>query len=148
MTQTISNPTVEAFVPVWVEKYCKALTENYKQYRINMHSRNELNPRADLSDYAKEQLKGIADGTEKLMKFEFTSGKKYFKIIQSDFRNGEYRGGSVTAFVDKKTGQVYKPASWKAPAKHVRFDMRIINQREFIHNPINTDWAGGHLYMR
>jgi len=54
----------------------------------------------------------------------------------------------VTAFIDKNTGEVYKPASWKAPAKHVRFDMRIIKEREFLHNPKNVDWAGGHLYMR
>ena len=38
--------------------------------------------------------------------------------------------------------EVYKPASWKSPAKHVRFDMRIIKEREFLHNPKNVDWAG------
>ena len=53
-----------------------------------------------------------------------------------------------TAFIDKNTGEVYKPASWKAPAKHVRYDLRIIRHREFLHNPKNVDWAGGHLYMR
>ena len=26
-------------------------------------------------------------------------------------------------------------------AKHVRFDMRIIKEREFLHNPKNTDWV-------
>ena len=46
--------------------------------------------------------------------------------------------GSVTAFIDKNTGEVYKPASWKAPAKHVRFDLRIIREREFLHNPKNV----------
>ena len=46
------------------------------------------------------------------------------------------------------TGEVYKPASWKAPAKHVRYDLRIIREREFLLNPKNCDWAGGHLYMR
>ena len=54
----------------------------------------------------------------------------------------------MTAFIDKNTGEVYKPASWKAPAKHVRFDLRIIREREFLLNPENCDWAGGHLYMR
>lgn len=147
-TQEYETKTLEQRVVEWTQAYVNALTENYKQYRINMHSRNILNPRADLSDYAKQQLKGIEDGTEKLMQFQIKSGKKYYKIIQCDFRNGAYQSGSVTAFVDKKTGQVYKPASWKSPAKHVRFDMRIINERNYIHNPKNTDWAGGHLYMR
>ena len=63
-------------------------------------------------------------------------------------RPAGYRAGSVTAFIDKQTGEVYKPASWKAPAKHVRFDLRLIKDREFLHNPKNVDWAGGHLYMR
>ena len=60
----------------------------------------------------------------------------------------EYKNGSVHAFIDKNTGEVYKAASWQNPAKHVRYDMRIIKDREFLHNPDNIDWAGGHLYMR
>jgi hypothetical protein len=46
--------------------------------------------------------------------------------------------------VDKKTGEVYKSASWKAPAKGVRYDLRIIKQREDI--LANCDWAGSYLY--
>ena len=90
------------------------------------------------------------------MKFRMEFGRKYIKIIQQDYRDANeyyntpagYRDGSVHAFVDKNTGEVYKPASWKSPAQYVRFDMRIINQREQLHNPRFTDWAGGHLYIR
>ncbi len=32
---------------------------------------------------------------------------------------------SAHAFVDKKTGEVYKSASWKSPAKGVRYDLRM-----------------------
>ena len=147
MTQTISNPTVEANVPAWTQSYCDALTENYKQYHID--SMKRMAARSDSSSYATEQLAAIENGSAKLMKFRANAGKKYFKIIQQEARNeaGEYRDQSVVAFIDKKTGQIYKPAGWKGPAKHVRFDMRIINQREFVHNPANVDWAGGHLYM-
>ena len=72
--------------------------------------------------------------------------------MQHDFdtfldRN-EYKEGCVHAFVDKNTGEVYKPASYNSPAKYVRFDMRIINQREKLHNPFFTGWAGGYLYLR
>ena len=63
-------------------------------------------------------------------------------------RPAGYSAGSVHCFIDKQTGEVYKPASWKAPAKHVRFDLRLIQDREFLFNPNNIDWAGGHLYMR
>jgi len=48
----------------------------------------------------------------------------------------------------RKLGQVYKPASWRGPAKHVRYDLRIINDRIKLHDSNYTDWAGGYLYMR
>ena len=73
--------------------------------------------------------------------FTFESGKKYHKIIMND---GHQR--SSHAFVDKKTGEVYKSASWKAPAKGVRYDLRIIEQREWLFE--HADWAGGYLYAR
>jgi len=42
-------------------------------------------------------------------------GRKYMKVIKKG-------PGScyVYAFIDKVTGDIYKPASWKAPAKHAR----------------------------
>jgi len=54
--------------------------------------------------------------------------------------------GGVHAFVNKKTGEVFKPASWRGPAKIVRYDFRIINERETCF--ANADWAGGYLYLR
>ena len=117
----------------------------------NLEDRNYNYP-----SYAQEQLDAIMDGSAKLYKFDYSVGKKYIKIFNLQYqeaneyynREAGYRQGSVVAFIDKKTGQVYKPASWRAPAKHVRYDMRIIKDREFLHDPKNTDWAGGHLYMR
>ena len=139
----------------WVIEYCDALEENFKQYSINSYKRNIDHPTEvskGYKSYYQEQLEKIEDGTANLYKFDYKVGKKFIKVfnLQYDtFQNrNEYRAGSVTAFIDKNTGEVYKPASWKAPAKHVRFDMRIIKEREFLHNPKNVDWAGGHLYMR
>ena len=134
----------------WTNQLCNSLAENYKHYHLDTLNRNVLMDKH--SEYAQQQLDDINNGTAKLMKFRIQSGKKYYKIIQQDFdtfqdRN-EYRDGSVHAFVDKKTGEVYKPASWKSPAKYVRYDMRIIKHREFLHNPNNVDWAGGYLYLR
>jgi hypothetical protein len=48
---------------------------------------------------------------------ELKVGPKYVKVIQT--REGQ-DGGAVWAFVDKTTGDVLKPASWRAPAKHAR----------------------------
>ena len=52
----------------------------------------------------------------------------------------------ITYTLNKKTGEDYKPASWKSPAKHVRYDLRIIREREECLS--RADWAGGYLYMR
>ena len=71
-----------------------------------------------------------------------SSGRKYHKIFMCI--NG--RRDSIHAFIDKKTGEVYKPASIKAPAKGVRFDLRIIEQREWLLE--NADWAGSYLYAK
>jgi len=137
----------------YVIKYCEALEENFKQYSINSYKRNLDEQRfPENNSYYKQQLDAINDGTANLYKFDYKVGKKFIKVfnLQYDtFQNrNEYRAGSVTAFIDRNTGEVYKPASWKAPAKHVRFDLRIIREREFLLNPKNCDWAGGHLYMR
>ena len=72
------------------------------------------------------------------VRFSVELGRKYWKINQSN--------GGVHAFVDRKTGQVYKPASWRGPAKYVRYDLRIISQRDACLS--NADWAGGYLYLR
>jgi hypothetical protein len=53
---------------------------------------------------------------------------------------------SVHAFVDKKTGDVFKPASFKAPAKIVRYNLLRIESREQCFE--RADWAGGYLYVR
>ena len=72
--------------------------------------------------------------------FTMKYGKKYIKVIQDN--------SSVHSFIDRNTGQVYKPASYKSPAKHVRYDLRIISDRAKLHDPKYTDWAGVYLYLR
>jgi len=155
MTATPIQKTLEERVLEWTEQLCESLAENYKQYHRRMVENNSAifnndGSKAELSRYAQEQIDALNDGTFKGMKYTITSGKKYYKIISNDWddRREEYRSGGVHAFVNKKTGEVYKPASWKSPAKHVRYDMRIINQRQMLHDPTYTGWAGGYLYMR
>ena len=83
-------------------QYCEALAENYKRYRIAMHERSAVTPpmgRAELSAYAIEQLAAIANGTEPLMKFRLSEGKKYWKVIQVDHRGGKYQDASVLSLI-------------------------------------------------
>ena len=140
---------IESNVSKWVQTYADTITKNYREYHIHTLKGNLS---GNYPEYAREQLDEIENGIAKLMYFKIKTGKKFYKIVQMNFdtfqNRNEYREGSVHAFVDKKTGQVYKPASWQAPAKHVRFDLRIIREREFLFNSNNTGWAGGYLYLR
>ena len=74
-------------------------------------------------------------------KFYIESGRKYHKLVM-ECENG---AKSVHAFIEKKFGAVYKPASWKAPAKHIRYTLLDDNSREECF--ARCDWAGGYLYM-
>ena len=141
----------------YVIKYCETLEENFKQYSLRSYQRNIEEQRfPEITKYYQDRVDEINNGTANLYKFTYTTGKKFHKVYFLQYeeaneyynRKAGYRAGSVTAFIDKNTGEVYNPASWKAPAKHVRFDLRLIQDREFLFNPNNIDWAGGHLYMR
>ena len=151
-TSTQVQQDIETRVAGWVQTYAKTITENYFQYHLRTLKGNLS---GNYPEYAREQLDAIENGTANLMKFKVKSGKKYYKIVQQEFETwekskyyGRYRDGSVHAFVNKETGEVFKPASWAAPAKHVRYDLRIIKHREFLFNSNNTGWAGGYLYIR
>ena len=141
--------TNRVFVKSYTEEYCKAITENYREYHIrtlkgNLHG--------NYPEYARQQLDEIENGTANLMKFEIREGKKYYKIVQVEFdtfqNRNEYKDSSVHSFVDKNTGDVYKPASWKAPAKHVRFNFCNKQDLLFLTDPRWVGWAGGYLYLR
>ena len=151
-TSLQTKQDIETRVAGWVKTYADTITENYRRYHVETL---EGNLSGNYPEYARKQLNEIENGTANLMWFKVKTGKKYYKIVQQEFETwegskyyGQYRDGSVHAFVDKKTGQVFKPASWQAPARHVRFDLRIIREREFLFNYKNTSWAGGYLYLR
>jgi len=79
-------------------------------------------------------------------KFVIETGRKYHKIIMEIPNENRDPSRSVHAFVDKKTGEVYKAASYKAPAKIVRYNLLSIESREECFK--RADWAGGYLYIR
>ena len=70
--------------------------------------------------------------------------KKYIKVWQSDCYDGIVREGRrCFMFIDKETGAVYKPASYKAPAKGIRFYLESL-----VENPEIVDPYGSFLYVR
>ena len=118
-TQDARN-TIQLNVRKYTLMLCEALEQNFK-------SRNH----------------GKVGGYDApVYKFYIESGRKYHKIIMETDSGSR----SVHAFVDKKTGEVYKPASFKAPAKIVRYNLLSIESREKCFE--RADWAGGYLYVR
>ena len=140
--------TNQTFLRRYVDDYCKALDENFKQDTVRSLEHNlKRDPECT---YSADQLVKIMQGKAKLDKFRYYEGKKYIKVVREEYdeRNDRWRDTTVHAFVDKNTGNVYKPASWKAPAKHVRFTFQKPEDIRFLLTPMNVDWAGGYLYMR
>ena len=140
--------TNQTFLRRYVDDYCKALDENFKQDTIRSLEHNiQRDPECT---YSAEQLVKIMQGKANLDKFRYYEGKKYIKVVREEYdeSNDKWRDTTVHAFIDRNTGDVYKPASWKAPAKHVRFTFQKPEDIRFLTNPINVDWAGGYLYLR
>ena len=122
------------------------MTTSFADYKATQDARNTIE--LNIRKYALMLCDALVDDftthhpDSNPYKFYIESGRKYHKVIMET--GGSSR--SVHAFIDKKTGDVYKPASFKAPAKHVRFNLCIISDREWLLE--NADWAGSYLYIR
>ena len=143
--QQDARNTIQLNVTKWTLMLCDALKQNFIDYSIKSHQK--FVDDADTHEYHQKQIANLKEG---ICNYEFVieSGRKYHKIIMV-IDNGPDRMGpsrSVHAFVDKKTGQIYKSSSWKSPAKGVRYDLRIIEQREWLLQ--NADWASSYLYAK
>jgi len=64
-------------------------------------------------------------------KFEFTIGKKWYKILKTDPSSK-----AVFCFIDPATGDIYKPAGFNTPAKGKRGNI----------NDAKPPLTGGSLY--
>jgi hypothetical protein len=143
--QQDARNTIQLNVTKWTLMLCDALKQNYIDYSIKSHKRSL--DRGGSIDYHQKQIDELKNG-ECDYEFIIESGRKYHKIIMV-IDNGPNRMGpsrSCHAFVDKKTGQIYKSSSWKSAAKGVRYDLRIIEQREWLLQ--NADWASSYLYAK
>jgi hypothetical protein len=133
---------------------CEALRQNFIDYSIQQHERNielyEENPAITFysgsGEYHQSKIDKLKNG-ECDYSFVIESGRKYHKIIMViDNGPGRNVSRSVHCFIDKNTGEIYKSASFKSPAKGVRYDLRLIKDREWLLE--NADWASNYLYAR
>ena len=91
----------------------------------------------------REKVNALESSRSTYTNFEYEVGRKYIKVWSYLMSEGErLRGRSCYMFVDKNTGEVYKPASYKAPAKGVRY---MITQ--LADNPHVCDPYGSFLYL-
>ncbi|QDH49233.1 hypothetical protein PHYNN_76 [Pantoea phage Phynn] len=73
--------------------------------------------------------------------FELTEGRKYHRMVRRDKwkDDGAITGGCAAGFIDNE-GNIYKAASWKAPAKTARGNLFT--------DSLGTDGSGFIAYLR
>lgn len=82
---------------------------------------------------------GTYSKEKKTTYFWFKINKKYTKIIQTN-----YGSDSVHAFIENDTLDIYKAATWNAPAKDARYN--LLND---FNNLLEVcDHHGGYLYKK
>ena len=136
---TNSLATSQDQVYKYTEMLCQALINDYVSRCVRQFERNILTAESKWDvEYNTKRIEEMKESPD--YDFVIESGRKYLKIVMVNNQR------SVHAFVDKKTGELYKPAGWKSPAKHVRGQLLDSASREHILE--RCDWAGGYLYMR
>ena len=89
------------------------------------------------------KVNALESGHSVYTQLEYEVGRKYIKVLSYLSNSGErLYGRSCFMFVDKNSGECYKPASYKAPAKGVRY---LITQ--LADNPHICDPYGSFLYL-
>lgn len=119
-----------------IEEFCQVLRTNYQSYAIEGHRKFLDDP--ETAEWHQQQIDKLSEG-EGVYEFTYEKGRKYARIVMHTPQR------SAHAFVDLNTGDVYKSASWKSPAKNgVRFNLLDDKSREEMYR--RADYAGGYLY--
>ena len=58
----------------------------------------------------------------------YTKGQRYARVMISDIRQVPSRT-DLHSFVDMNNGDIFRPLSWKAPAKHSRGNIYDLNPK-------------------
>jgi len=124
----------------YVQSLCEALEVDFRLYTTKLHRAS-----VERDQEAKYHQKCLDDIREGIYEYGYTfniePGRKYLKVVMDSHGNR-----SVHCFVDKNTGEVYKSASWKSPAKGVRYN--LLNEESRNKCYANADWAGSYLYVK
>ena len=140
------NITDQIFEPF--NTFCMQTAHLSPKQKLN----NELDKTIFLTEALIEQcndmwkVNSLENNRSVYTQLEYEVGRTYIKVWSylkdSNFGDSRMNGRSCFMFVDKYSGAVYKPASYKAPAKGIRF---WINQ--LADNPDIVDPYGSFLYI-
>ena len=141
----LSDTTFEASTITLAQELCHVLKQSYKTWCINSHeySINKLKKEGASDDdflvqHHKQRKNEILEGIFPEY-FTLEEARRYYKVWRM-----EGNGRSICCFIDKSTGDIYKPAGTKSPAKGIRYnlhrDWEVIKKK--------ADWAGKWLYLR
>ena len=147
MTQTI-NQTEQ------VQKYAEQLCETLTDARADYMKRLRLNKDGCYDPWNVDE-NGNYKPEDHPEYFTFIIGKRYLKVVVMEWKDDAqygrinaapagYQASTVHAFVDKKTGDVFLPASWNAPAKGARFN--LFQNKEALFEGVMRRPHGGYLY--
>lgn len=120
-----------------IQQYCDVLRTNYQSFAIQAHRTSIAND--NNVEYHQEQIDKLCMG-EGLYNYTYEKGRKYAKIVM----HTSYGSRSAHMFVDMNTGDCYKAATWKSPAKGIRYNLLDDKSREEMYK--RADWSGSHLY--
>lgn len=123
----------------YTESLCEALEVDFRLYSVKTHRRAAARNNEDSAWHLRKLQEIAEDRYNYGYEFVIESGKRYHKVVMV-----AHGSRSVHCFVDKVTGDVYKSASWKAPAKGVRYSLLDAASREKCY--ATCDWSGGYLY--
>ena len=109
-------------------------------------------------DKLKENCKQYVDKFNHMDSVEFKAcgGRKYIKVksfttnIDTDWETGEKtllkdKNGSIHCFVEKTTGDIFKPAGWKSP--YLKGNNAVRGNIYDVSTFEKTDLHGGWLYV-
>ena len=143
---TATKQTVETLA----QEYCEKITEANEAWLKNLR----LNEDGTFDPWHLDE-EGNYKTDDNPQYFTYMIGRKYFKVVAmewvDDAKYGRinaapagYQPKHVHAFVDKKTVDVFLPASWNAPAKGARFN--VFQNKEALFEGVMRRPHGGYLY--
>lgn len=141
----LSDTKFEASTITMAQELCQVLKQSYKNWCINSHEysiKKLLSEGASKDDVSvlhhQQRMREIMEGIFAEY-YTLQEARKYYKVW-----NVDESSKSIVCFIDKVTGDIYKPAGTKAPAKGIRYNIH----RDWEEIKKRVDPFGGWLYLR